>query len=177
MTDDVAERTNISAAMQAAVGTVLGRRVSYPVAESDIRRWAIAVHYPQRPPRDYWDERHAASGGHGGIVAPLDFNPFAWLTREPGFATGELDANDPDNTEKALGIDGPGLQFQLNGGMSVTYGVRMVPGDVITSVSRLAGYRERSGRLGLMLLSTTEDTWTNQRGETVKRLAVTLIRY
>jgi hypothetical protein len=61
--------------------------------------------------------------------------------------------------------------------MSVAYGVRMRPGDTITSVSRLAGYAERTGRLGLMLMSTTEDIWTNQRGEVVKKQQVTLIRY
>ena len=53
----------------------------------------------------------------------------------------------------------------------------MRPGDVITSVSRLAGYSEREGRLGLMLFTTSEDTWTNQRGETVKTSRNTLIRY
>jgi hypothetical protein len=163
--------TNVSEAMRTSVGRELGRRVSYPVTDSDIRRWAIAVHYPEQPPARYWDDEH------GEIVAPLDFNPFAWLARVPGFTTGDVDANDPDRTEKTLGIAGPGLTFQLNGGMSVSYGVRMRPDDVITSVSRLAGYHERTGRLGLMLMSTTEDTWTNQRGETVKKQAVTLIRY
>jgi len=173
------EQTHISDAMRAAVGQELASRVSYPVTDSDIRRWAIAVHYPQRPPALYWDEEAARDAGHKGIVAPLDFNPFAWLTKEPGYAGADddLDANDPDRTEKTLGIAGPGLKFQLNGGMSVEYGVRMRPGDVITSVSRLAGYTERNGRLGLMLMSTTEDTWTNQRGEVVKKQQVTLIRY
>ena len=38
-------------------------------------------------------------------------------------------------------------------------------------------YTEREGRLGLMLFTTTEDTWTNQRGETVKTSRSTLIRY
>jgi hypothetical protein len=177
MTDSVAERTNISDQMRAATGRELSRRVSYPVTDSDIRRWAIAVHHPQQPPRLYWDADHATSTEHGGIVAPLDFNPFAWLTKEPGLTRSDIEDNDPDRTEKTLGIPGPGLKFQLNGGMSVSYGVRIRPGDVITAVSRLGGYRERAGRLGLMLMSTTEETWTNQRGETVKESTLTLIRY
>lgn len=174
---DETKQTNISEEMRAAVGRELGRRVSYPVTDSDIRRWAIAVNYPRRPPALYYDADVAAASGHGGIVAPLDFNPFAWLSVEPGFRAEEPGTNDPDRMEKTLGIAGPGLKFMLNGGMSVRYGVRMRPGDVITAVSRLSGYTERSGRLGLMLISTTEDTWTNQRGETVKKVASTLIRY
>ena len=167
----------ISEEMRAAVGRELGRRVSYPVAESDIRRWALAVHYPDRPPRQYWDAAYATSSGFGGLVAPLDFNPFAWLSAEPGFSGPEADGNDPDMTEKTLGIAGPGLKFQLNGGLSAQYGVRMRPGDVITSVRRLDAYAERAGRLGLMLFTTFVDDWTNQRGQLVKRTSLSLIRY
>lgn len=54
------------------------------------------------------------------------------------------------------------MKFQLNGGLQTEYGLPMRPGDVITSVNRLAEYRERQGRLGLMLLTVTEDEWTNQ---------------
>jgi len=49
--------------------------------------------------------------------------------------------------------------------------------DVITSVQRLAGYSERDGRLGRMLFTDLESTWTNQRDEFVKRATLTLIRY
>ena len=83
----------------------------------------------------------------------------------------------PDATENRLGVDGPGLKRILNGGMSAEYGVPMRSGDVITSVRRLGPYSERSGRLGLMLFSSTEDTWTNQHGDVVKRGVMTLIRY
>jgi hypothetical protein len=109
-------------------------------------------------------------------VAPEDFNPFAWMAAEPRgiHRGGSVDA---DFLEKSLGIGGPGLKFMLNGGMEVDYGVRMRPGDVITAVSRLHSYKERPGRLGLMLMSVNEDTWTNQRGEVVKRSRSTLIRY
>jgi hypothetical protein len=167
----------ISAEMTAAVGRELGRRVSYPVSESDIRRWALAVYYPDRPPRQYWDAAYASGNGFGGLIAPLDFNPFAWLSAEPGFSDSGADGNDPDMTEKALGISGPALAFQLNGGLSAHYGVRMRPGDVITSARRLDGYRERAGRLGQMLFTTFVDEWTNQRGQLVKRAWLTLIRY
>ena len=61
--------------------------------------------------------------------------------------------------------------------MEVEYGVRMRPGDVITSVRSLSGYREREGRLGLMLFTVTEDNWTNQNDELVRRRVSTAIRY
>jgi N-terminal half of MaoC dehydratase len=170
--------TNISAAMRGAIGSLLGRQVSYPVSASDIRKWALAVYYPNEPPRLFWDEAYAAGTVHGGIVAPEEFNPFGWMNAEPaGLPPSNEDRNDPDRTEKSLGIEGPGLKFQVNGGIEVAYGVRMRPGDVITAEQRLAGYRERPGRLGLMLFTSSESVWTNQRDELVKRTTVTIIRY
>jgi hypothetical protein len=171
--------SNISAAMSGAVGTELSRQVSHPVSESDIRRWALAVYWPEQPPSHFLDDKAAAATVHGGVVAPEEFNPFAWAAAESMAAnpSAVLEPNDPDNTEIAAGVPGPGLAFQLNGGMEVEYGVRMRPGDVITGVRRLGPYSERAGRLGLMLFSRTEDTWTNQNGELVKRTVNTLIRY
>lgn len=171
--------SNVSEAMKAAVGTELTRRVSHPVSESDIRRWALAVHWPEEAPPLFIDADHARATSHGGLVAPEEFNPFAWTvasstSNHPGVT---VEPNDPDSTELQVGIPGPGLKFQLNGGMEAEYGVRMRPGDIITSVRRLGPYTEREGRLGLMLFSATEDTWTNQDGELVKRTVTTLIRY
>jgi hypothetical protein len=48
---------------------------------------------------------------------------------------------------------------------------------VITSENRLDSYSEREGKLGLMLFTVTEDTWTNQDRTVVKRSRMTLIRY
>jgi N-terminal half of MaoC dehydratase len=169
--------TYISEAMQAAVGRELDRRVSFPIAASDIRKWAVAVYYPEEPPRLFWDETFAAGTRHGGIVAPEDFNPFAWMSAEPRGVPKRRGGADAEITEQRLGVPGPGLRFQLNGGIAAEYGVRMRPGDVITSVNRLAGYHERDGRLGRMLFTAMASTWTNQRDEIVKRVETTLIRY
>ena len=43
-------RSNVSAAMRDAVGCTLARQVSFPVSESDIRRWAIDRELGQMPP-------------------------------------------------------------------------------------------------------------------------------
>jgi hypothetical protein len=111
------------------------------------------------------------------IVAPEEFNPFAWMT-----AAGppERDAlgQGASTTERRLGIDPPATSNMLNGGMEVEYmGVHMRPGDVIRAVTILADYSERSGRLGLMLFTTTEQRWTNQRDELIKTQRDVLIRY
>jgi hypothetical protein len=169
--------TNISPEMKAALGSQLARRVSYPVSESDIRRWAIAVYYPELPPARFIDAEVAAKSRWGGIVAPEEFNPFAWASAVDESLPSEGDENDTNKTESSIGVKGPSLKFQLNGGMETSYGVPMRPGDVITSIGRLADYTERSGRLGLMLFTVFEDTWTNDRDEFVKSTRSTLIRY
>jgi hypothetical protein len=170
-------RTAISPQMRSAIGSELSRMVSYPVSESDIRKWAVAVYYPEEPPARFWDEEAGRHSRAGGIVAPEEFNPFAWMRAEPKGAKPSSAATDADSTERGLGIEGPHLMNQLNGGVSVKYGVPIRPGDVITSVTRLGEYSEREGSLGLMLFTPLETTWTNQRGEAVKQTRLTLIRY
>jgi hypothetical protein len=160
----------VTDAMRAAVGREIGRRVSFPVSASDIRRWAVATYHPEEPPPCFWDPGH-----EGGVLAPRDFNPFAWMCAEPrgrSAAAQHLDA-----IEQALGIPGPGLRVGLNGSLEAEYGAPIRPGDVITAVRTLTDYRERSGAVGAMLLTTTQDLWTNQDGAFVARRVMTLIRY
>jgi hypothetical protein len=168
----------ISDTMRASEGSELGRFVSFPISESDIRRWAAAVYYPEPPPREFWDAEAAAETRYGGIVAPAEFNPFAWMVADPpGGSTVGLAGSDPDIVERQLGTEGPGLTRVLNGGMSVEYGLPMRPGDVITSVTRLGKYRESEGSLGPMLFTTQDTIWTNQRDQLVRTSQLTLIRY
>jgi hypothetical protein len=161
--------------MRQAVGREVRRRRSFPIDVSDIRRWAVAVYYPDPPPPMFWDESHETTRANGGIVAPEEFNPFAWMTAEGPRTDPAGSAAGP---EEALGVGAPQTSFMLNGGLSSTYaGIPLRPGDVIQSVTRLKDYRERPGRLGQMLFTVTEDTWTNQRGEVVRTSESTLIRY
>ena len=172
--------TWISDEMRSAIGREFGvTRRSVPISLSDIRRWALAIHYPESPPRLFWDEEYAASTSHGGIVAPEEFNPFAWFTSEgpvlPPTFEGPVRAMGP---EEALGIEGPDTNFILHGGLEIAHGARMRPGDVITSgLTMLCEYRERETRLGLMLITTTETTWTNQRDDLVRITRGTGLRY
>ena len=166
--------------MRALVGREFGtERASVPIALADVRKWAMAIYYPEVPPRLFWDEDYAKTTSHGGIVAPEEFNPFAWFTAEgpvvaPSFE-GPIRGSGP---EGAFGVTAPETNFLLNGGIEVDYGVRMRPGDVITSgKTKLLDYTEREGRLGPMLFTRTETTWTNHKGDTVKTTRGTLIRY
>ena len=175
--------TLITDAMAGLVGQRLETRISYPVSASDIRRWALAVYYPAPPPRQFFDVEWAAASAWRGIVAPADFNPFAWSSAEVlAPAVAPIDADRAyvavGATEHLLGVAPPALTHGLNGGIEVLFGATVVrPGDVITSEAAISAYRERQGRLGRMLFTTTDHVWTNQRHEHVKTLRLTYIRY
>ena len=165
--------------MRSILGRTIDTTTSYPVSASDIRRWALAVYYPETPPRQFWDEEFAISSIYGGIVAPAEFNPFAWGARETVSAV-ESSGGDRQSgaLERQLGIEPPPFQFMLNGGLEHIYAsVWIRPGDVITSRTAITEYKEREGRLGLMLFTTSEARWTNQRDELVATHQMTLIRY
>jgi hypothetical protein len=138
---------------------------SPPVNESDIRKWAIAVYWPETPPRQFWDADYAKHSRWGSIVAPHEFNPFAWpIQRREATRLGG-----PIGTE-------PG-QRVLNGGSDIRYNAPIRPGDVIRSGTKLVEVYEKTGRLGLMMFLISEIAWTNQRGEQVKVERKTSIRY
>lgn len=166
----------ITDAMRAAIGTELDHTVSYPISASDIRRWALAVYHPAEPPREFWDDTAAAAGPHGGIIAPEEFNPFAWMTAEPSGMKPPYGASGP-SLEARLGLDPVATTFMLNGGVRIDYGAPMRPGDVIRATNTLAGYEQRTGRLGQMLFTTTTSRWVNQHDALVKTIRNSLIRY
>ena len=169
--------------MRALIGGPLETLVSWPIDRSDIRRWALAVYYPEPSPREFWDDGCAVATGWGGVVAPDDFNPFAWSVkhrRGPDVAPLEVDRAyvTAGATEQLLGVMPPPLTHGLNGGIEVHYGdAPMRPGDTITSPAAISEYTERRGRLGLMLFTTTDHVWTNQHGQHVKTSRLTYIRY
>jgi acyl dehydratase len=156
--------TLISPAMIEAKGKWGEARVSPPISASDIRKWAIATYWPEAPPPLYWDEAYAKTTRWGGVIAPPDFNPFAWPVRRQA---------PPTAAQPREGV----RLTNMNGGQTDTYGAPMRPGDVITARSRLQDFNERQGRFGLMLYAFNETEWTNQKGEFVRRRISTSIRY
>jgi len=165
--------------MQARKGVWGGQRISPPIAESDIRKWAIATYWPEKPPAIYWDPDYAKTTRHEGIIAPPDFNPFAWPIDRPGPSAAmraAMAARRGGRSDRTQGKRAPRLTV-MNGGQTDTYGVPMRPGDIIHSRTRLRNWEEREGRLGLTLYSYTETEWSNQDGELVRRRISTSIRY
>jgi hypothetical protein len=165
--------------MAEIVGQPYGVAYSYPVAASDIRRWAIAVYHPEPPPAHYLDPEAEAAGR---LVAPLDISVFAWAAArtEPNPKQIEVDQKyrAVGAMEQNLGVTPPELLRALNGGLVVDYtGVRIRPGDVIRTETVIAQYQEKESRLGAMLVTDTATTWTNQAGERVKTATMSLIRY
>ncbi|MBM9464054.1 MaoC family dehydratase N-terminal domain-containing protein [Aeromicrobium sp. YIM 150415] len=161
--------------LRAVLGEVVDWKISYPVSASDIRRWAVAVYYPDRPPPRYRDGE--AAPGSRVLVAPEEFNPFAWQVAEQMVPMIDPLPRDPDRWEKAIGLAGPQLRHQLNGGCETSYGAVMRVGDVIRSETRLHDYRRTAGRMGPMLVTVYESVWTNQDREMVRIERTTSIRY
>ena len=151
-----------------------------PIEASDIRRWAIAVYWPEPPPPLYWDKDYAQTTRWGEIIAPRDFNPFAWpIVRPETLDFWLIDSILPQRargssegqSEVTVGNRG------MNGGQMDEHGVVMRPGDVITQRSRLLDWKERHTSLGHTIFTRTEHLWENQDGAMVKRRINTLIRY
>ena len=160
--------TLVTEEMIEAKGVWGDETTSHPVTESDIRKWAIATYWPDKPPPLYWDGEYARGTKWGGIIAPRDFNPFAWpVDRPPGPpSAGARPGQTPTKGENIL-----------NGGPADTWFAPIRPGDVMTSRTRLSHWEERTGRLGLTLFTYTEIEWRNQDGELVRRRISTGIRY
>jgi acyl dehydratase len=139
------------------LGKPLEPDVAYAVCANDIRRWAMATYYPDPPPAAFLDEDAAAEGPWGELVAPRDFNPFAWSRCTP-----------PDTYPwmRGMGTE-PGYRG-LNGGQQNRYFAPIRVGDVIESTVTLVDAFEKEGRNGPMMFVRDEARWTNQRGELVR---------
>jgi N-terminal half of MaoC dehydratase len=175
-------KTLIRDDMRALIGVVMEDETSYPIAASDIRRWALAVYYPEIPPPQFWDEDDPVTIALGGIVAPDEFNPLAWITKDPGPERGRRRASAKaprsGSFELALGVQPPEYRAVLQGEIRARYGeAQMRPGDVIRSETSITEYFEREGRMGLQLYTTISEVLTNQHDEWVKTVDTVFVRY
>ena len=130
------------------IGRTLDPVAAPPVGANDIARWAIATYWPEPPPAVYLDAAVADDGPWGGIVAPRDFDPFAWMPNRP-WAGDWL---------WGMGTE-PG-QRVLNGGQRNRYGEPIRPGDVISVTRRFVDVVERTTKRGPMVFFTSEFLWT-----------------
>lgn len=158
--------TLVTPDMTASKGVWGKEHTAPPISLSDIRKWAIAVYWPKTPPRLFWDEEYARTTRWGGIIAPQDFNPFAWPVKtEPTFSFAT------PRKEGGKGSRG------MNGGQIDTYAEPMRPGDIIRARHRLRDWNETQTRFGLTMFVFLETEWRNQDNKLVKRHVQTFIRY
>lgn len=147
------------------IGRELPPAAAPAVGANDIARWAIATYWPEPPPPRYLDAEVATKGPWGGIVAPRDFDPFAWMPNRP-WAGDWL---------WGMGTE-PGKRI-LNGGQHNRYAEPIRPGDVISVTRRFVDVIERDTKRGPMVFFTSEFRWENQDGALVRLGEQTSIYY
>lgn len=104
------------------------------------------------------DEAAARDTRYGGLIAPPTFL-------------------------RSAVVDRPAYPFEvpfnrlLDGGSDWEYFYPIRAGDRITAVSRIVEMNERTGRMGLMIITTILITYTNQYGQVAATQTSTSIRY
>ena len=162
---DAAPGTFLDQATIDAIGRTLPPVAAPPVGPNDIARWAIATYWPEPPPVAYLDAAAAAEGPWDGIVAPRDFDPFAWMP------------NRPWSGDRLWGMGTEPGKRLLNGGQRNVYHAPIRPGDVISVTRRFVDVVERETKRGPMVFFTSEFRWENQDGALVRLGEQTTIYY
>jgi len=147
------------------IGRTLPPVAAPAVGANDIARWAIATYWPEPPPPAYLDAAVAEATPWGGIVAPRDFDPFAWMP------------NRPWSGDWLFGMGAEPGRRVLNGGQWNRYGAPIRPGDVISVTRRFVDVVERETKRGPMVFFTSEFRSTNQDGALVRLAEQTTIYY
>ena len=147
--------------MRAAIGKE-SEPITFELDKHSCRMFARSVGYTDPL---YFDEDYAKSKGYRGIPAPVGFlghpifNPNA-PQRPPGYSL----------------FDSPFKRI-LNGGTDVEYLDTPCAGDTLTATGKLVDLSEREGRLGPMLITTTETTYRDAAGNVVAIARGTAIQY
>jgi acyl dehydratase len=138
------------------IGRTLPPIAAPPVGTNDIARWAIATHYPEPAP---------SLDGPWGLVAPRDFDPFAWMPNRPWAG------------DWLWGMSAEPGGRVLNGGQRNRYFEPIRPGDVISVTRRFVDVVERETKGGPKVFFTSEFVWRNQHDALVRIGEQTTIYY
>jgi hypothetical protein len=150
--------------MRASIGKE-GPPQTLEVEKVGIRMFARAVGHTDQI---YYDEDYAKSKGHRSLVAPPAY--FGTAIYNPLRGGGGGGANQ-------VGAGGR-IMRGLDGGREFDYtGVEICAGDILTAVSKTVDISERESRLGMMMITRRETTYTNQDGEVVCRAYGTTLQY
>lgn len=136
--------------------------VAYEIDNTGCRQFARSVGYTDPI---FYDEAAAKAKGFRGIVAPAGFlgHPI-------------YDPAKPPRGPESSGMDIPYKRI-LNGGTDVEYLQDICAGDKLTARTKITDLVEREGKVGPMLVVSTETTFRNERGETVAIQRGGAIRY
>jgi len=134
--------------MKAAVGQETGR-TTYEVTTQGSRTFARAVGYTDEK---YYDEAAAKTLGYTGLPAA------------PGFLG--MPVFNPKGGARAETFKNP-FTRRLNGGTEVEPIEQVYGGDVLEAVSRITSLELAAGRLGQMLIQSSETVYTRESDGTV----------
>ena len=148
--------------MRAAIGKE-SEPVTHEIDNTGCRQFARAVGYTDPI---FYDEAAAKARGYRSIVAPAGF------LGHPVTIPGKSAPRGPE----ALGFQ-TNLKRVLNGGTDFEYFAEVCSGDVLTATMKISDIAEREGRLGQMLVVSTETTYKDKAGKTVCIMRGGLIRY
>lgn len=162
---------------EACVGTVIGTAEGADAVElGTIRRWLESKEFDCPM---HLDDEAAKAAGYEGVVAPdsmvftYGMSPY-WKGGDPHEQVGD----EPRQIPIPVIFDVPApcnLSFASN--VDVEYHSPMYVGDRISRTSRLVSINRKSLRVGEGAFMRQEDTYTNQRGETVAVVNLDIFRF
>ncbi len=117
----------------------------------------------------YWDEDYARASGHHSLVAPPGFFgwPVKWGRAMPW--SSEL------REVVEAGLAKAGYTRTLDGGIDYEFYRPVHAGDLLASLTRIAGASAHKGKTGTFALYVLETTYTNQNGDLVASVRQTTI--
>ncbi len=148
MAEEAGALEELTDEMKAAIGRA-GPTVTYEVTAQGIRTFARAVGYANPV---YYSEEVARSRGHRALPAP------------PGFFG--MPVHDPSAARPRPAFRSP-FKRALNGGTEIEPIETVYSGDVLDAASTLTDLRLREGRMGTMLIRTSETVYTRRSDGTV----------
>ena len=153
----MAENFEITDEMRSQIGWESDPWVN-EVTSTSIRAFARGVGYTDPV---YYDEEAAKKAGYRNIPAPPTY------LGTPIFIPGQCDDTFSFAPNSMPSID-HGLPNFLDGGTETEYFDTICAGDKLTCVTRLADlFTKESKGIGIMLITVSEATYTNQDGKVV----------
>jgi acyl dehydratase len=132
--------------------------VVYEVEKGAIKKLAAAI---QDTNPLFQDDAYAKKTKFGSIIA------------SPTFISA-FRINEADEWMMKLNVP---QKRGVNAGVDIEYFKPVKPGDVITASAKVTEMDVKEGKSGQMLLSATERTYTNQKGEVVAKMRIRGMRF